>query len=237
MPGAGDYTLRVWLGDEAGNASEANASDPIHLRFDDSDPGMSVPSGSDRWLSATSFDVVVRLAGDAPPSGIAGYSVTSDGSEPDATSDTGSDGAYHLTGLPEGEVTIRSRAISAAGVASREVGSSVLMIDRTPPSVTVAGAPDQDAWQPAGVSLTFSASDQAELSGMTGGHVTYSVDGGAPRQTSGDQAVVAVSGDGEHVVAFSAMDLAGNTSATRTVAFRIDSTPPPPAGSTPLPTG
>ncbi len=235
VPGPGDYTLRVWLGDEAGNASETNASDPIHLRFDDTDPGLSVPSGSDRWLSASSFDGVVRLAGAAPPSGIAGYSVTSDGSEPDATSDTGSAGAYHLTGLPEGEVTIRSRALSAAGVASHEIGSTVLHVDRTPPSVTVAGAPDPDAWQPAGVSLTFIASDQAELSGMTGGHVTYCVDGGAPRDTSGGQAVVAVSGDGEHVVAFRAADLAGNSSATQTVAFRIDSTPPPAAGLNPAP--
>ena len=42
--------------------------------------------------------------------------------------------------------------------------------------------------------------------------------------------MVAVSGDGEHVVAFSATDLAGNSSPPRTVAFRIDSTPPPAAG-------
>ena len=56
--GAGTRRLHapVWLGDEAGNASEASASDPIHLRFDDTDPGLSVPSGSNRWLSASSFD-------------------------------------------------------------------------------------------------------------------------------------------------------------------------------------
>jgi hypothetical protein len=38
VPGAGDYELRVWLEDEAGNSDSALASDPVHLRFDDRPP-------------------------------------------------------------------------------------------------------------------------------------------------------------------------------------------------------
>jgi hypothetical protein len=38
IPAAGDYTLSVWLEDEAGNADGGTASDPVRLRFDDQPP-------------------------------------------------------------------------------------------------------------------------------------------------------------------------------------------------------
>jgi hypothetical protein len=38
VPARGEYSARVWLEDEAGNASEANASDAVALRFDDAPP-------------------------------------------------------------------------------------------------------------------------------------------------------------------------------------------------------
>ena len=38
VPGPGDYTLNVWLEDEAGNADSGTASDPVRLRFDDEPP-------------------------------------------------------------------------------------------------------------------------------------------------------------------------------------------------------
>ena len=38
VPAAGDYELRVWLTDAAGNADKATAPDPVHLRFDDQPP-------------------------------------------------------------------------------------------------------------------------------------------------------------------------------------------------------
>jgi hypothetical protein len=38
VPAAGDYTLSVWLEDEAGNADSGTASDPVRLRFDDQRP-------------------------------------------------------------------------------------------------------------------------------------------------------------------------------------------------------
>jgi hypothetical protein len=37
-PGSGDWVLRVWLEDEAGNASPALAGDPVHLRLDEVAP-------------------------------------------------------------------------------------------------------------------------------------------------------------------------------------------------------
>jgi hypothetical protein len=38
LPGPGDYTLRVWLEDAAGNEDSDRASDPVRLRFDDEAP-------------------------------------------------------------------------------------------------------------------------------------------------------------------------------------------------------
>jgi hypothetical protein len=38
VPGPGEYSLRVWLEDAAGNSESENASDPVHLRFDDTAP-------------------------------------------------------------------------------------------------------------------------------------------------------------------------------------------------------
>lgn len=38
VPGPGDYTLRVWMEDAAGNQDADRASDPVHLRFDDEAP-------------------------------------------------------------------------------------------------------------------------------------------------------------------------------------------------------
>jgi hypothetical protein len=37
-PSPGEYTVRLWLEDAAGNASEAGASPPVRLRFDDQPP-------------------------------------------------------------------------------------------------------------------------------------------------------------------------------------------------------
>lgn len=38
VPAVGDYTLRVWLRDAAGNSDQSTSGDPVHLRFDDQPP-------------------------------------------------------------------------------------------------------------------------------------------------------------------------------------------------------
>jgi hypothetical protein len=226
-PAPGDSTLRVKLVDEAGNIGAASA--PIHLRFDDAEPGVARPRGSDRWLNAgdvaNGYDEVVGPAA-APLSGIAGYAVTANGAEPGSSTTVGPDGVAHLSSLRDGEVTIKARAISNSGVASSQVGTAVLLVDATAPKVSVAGTPDPDDWQPGTVALAISATDQPELSGMEGGHVSYSVDGGPVQHVAGPRADVSVSGDGEHTLSYSATDLAGNRSGSETVSFRIDSTHP-----------
>src|SRR5204862_5606389 len=48
---AGDYTLKLKLVDDAGNVGTSSA--PVHLRFDDGEPGAPRPRASQRWLNAS----------------------------------------------------------------------------------------------------------------------------------------------------------------------------------------
>lgn len=50
VPETGDWTLAVWLQDEAGNVDAAHAADPVHLRLDDVAPetaGFDLPDPAD----------------------------------------------------------------------------------------------------------------------------------------------------------------------------------------------
>lgn len=232
VPDDGDYALQVWLEDAAGNAEMTNASAPVHLRFDNREPGQASPQVPSGWLDAGAvadgYDITVRVpdSDPEPPSGIAGYAVTTDGSDPATSANTGQDGSFHAPELREGITTIKARAISGSGVASTRVGSAELHVDTTPPEVEAAGAPDPDVWQSGEVKLRIRGADQEALSGMASGHVSYAVDGGPTQDVAGDTADVVIAGDGQHTVAYSATDAAGNRSPVRQVSFGIDSTPP-----------
>jgi hypothetical protein len=237
VPGPGDYTVRVWLEDAAGNVNDGNRSAPVHLRFDDAAPGMAAPVAHERWLSSAELEepIAMGLGQLVPVSGIAGYSVTTDGSEPDATIDT--DGAtFDLTGLRDGVVTVRARAVSGAGVPSPYVGATDIRVDRSPPSTSVGGVPTDSGWRRDPVTLLMRGVDQPGLSGMepasagepveAGAYVEYSLDGADPVRLRGEAAELTLTGDGQHSVAIRAVDAAGNRSDARTVQVRIDRTPP-----------
>jgi hypothetical protein len=239
VPAPGRYTARVWLQDQAGNVS-ANKSDPVSLRFDDVPPGAAEPQRHDGWLNAEEADTYVqeiRLAAGAvrPVSGIYGYSVTTDGSEPDATLDVAG-GSYRFRSLPEGTTTFRARAISGAGVPAGAVGTTVVRVDRTAPVARAVEAPDADRWLREPVSVVVAGTDQDHLSGMApapgelpvedGGHLAYRIDGGELQRVRGDGARLAFGDDGAHSVTFAAVDAAGNRSPERAVGFKIDRTAP-----------
>src|SRR5436305_3158497 len=68
VPDQGDWTLRVWLADAAGNADPGHASDPVHVRFDPAVDGavFAAPDrGDPRRLVALVTD---RVSGVAPGS-------------------------------------------------------------------------------------------------------------------------------------------------------------------------
>ena len=142
VPGAGSYTLTLWVGDDAGNSDPASASGAVALRFDDTDPGQSEPQPSGGWLNAADvaggYDEEIRNTV-SPPAGIAGFAVTIDGSEPGTTANVGPNGLLHIPELPEGTVTVKARAISNSGIASSRVGSAVLLVDKTAPRLAPCG--------------------------------------------------------------------------------------------------
>ncbi|MEA2274702.1 MAG: large repetitive protein, partial [Solirubrobacteraceae bacterium] len=236
VPEPGDYTVRVWLEDAAGNVNAGSRSAPVHLRFDDVAPGMAQPLQRSGWLRSAELDEPIALGQGqlVPLSGIAGYSVTTDGSEPDATVDT-HDGVYSLRAVAEGVTRLRARAISGSGAPSLYVGEALVRVDRSPPAAAIAGAPG-DGWQARPVTLGLRGSDQPALSGMTpagvgepiqaGGFLEWQVDGADPERVRGDAADVTLDADGDHSVVLHAVDAAGNESQRRTVQVRIDRTAP-----------
>ncbi|MDX6648280.1 MAG: hypothetical protein QOJ97_231 [Solirubrobacteraceae bacterium] len=241
----GDYWLQVRLIDQAANEyggwdDPAFVAGPVHLRFDNTPPGQALPDVRNGWISASEATEPERLQLGAsetlPPSGIAGYAVTLDGSQPGSTiSHPGAQAAVDLKTIPDGVHTLKARAISGSGVASAKVGQTTLRIDRQAPTVAVAGAPDPQQWNRDPVRFTLTAQDQPGLSGMDaspdgdvthGAFVSYALDGAALERVPGASASLALAQDGRHTLTYRATDAAGNPSDQRTVSFKIDTTAP-----------
>jgi hypothetical protein len=237
----GDYTLRLWLEDAAGNADPAHPSNEVHLRFDNGQPGQAAPSPApERWIGGAdtlTFTEPIAMAPGAavPLSGIAGYAVTVDGSTPGSTPNVTAGAAGNASfgpppgGWPEGPVTVKARAISGTGIASLDAGQATLHFDRSAPTTRAYGQGSPTDWQPGPVTVTLTASDA--LSGMgaadddrpveDGGHIVYSLDGGTTRKARGDEVDVPVAGNGRHALTFRAYDAAGNGSADRNLVVNV----------------
>ncbi len=242
LPARGAYRLRAWIEDAAGNVNSAAKSAPVMLRYDDQAPGTASPDVSTRWLNAQEAVAVyqqIRLgAGEVMPvSQIKGYSVTTTGSDPDASIEATGDPATHrLNDLPEGLTTLKARAVSGSGVASTSVGSATLKMDKSAPAVVASGLPDPVVWSREPVEVQIDGVDQPTLSGMSpappgdsikqGAFVSYRLDGELPQLTAGAMGRVVVSSDGRHSIAYQASDSAGNRSSERSATFKIDRTPP-----------
>lgn len=235
VPEPGHYTLRLWLEDAAGNVNSASTSVPVHLRFDDVAPGEAEPKRRNGWVNAhdaLDFEQVIGLKDGevAPVSGIAGYSVTTDGTDPDDSLDVAGS-TYRIPELAEGVTTVKARAISGAGVASERVGETTIRVDKSNPSVGVTGAAGGEEWRRVPAAFDLVGADQPALSGMTGapldeplekgGFISYRVDGEASR-IRGPLAHVVISGDGDHRVTYRAVDVAGNESPEGVLRVRVD---------------
>jgi hypothetical protein len=76
LPGPGDYTLRLWREDQAGNADRDSASDAVRLRFDDAPPEAAfelIDENDPRRLDARVSDAVSGVAGGEIEMRRAGY--------------------------------------------------------------------------------------------------------------------------------------------------------------------
>jgi hypothetical protein len=246
LGGDGAYRVRFRVDDALHTGSWGNWS-PL-LRFDDSDPGAAGPTIRNGWINRLEAEdyLVKKPSGPLPASDIAGYAVAFDSATPGATvtnaanqSNADRPAEVDLTGLSEGVHTIKARTISGSGVASSNVASQTLRVDLTGPTVAASGGPDPNKWVNQPVTVDLTAQDQPGLSGMTaaapdrpltdGGYIEYILDGGSPRRVRGDKAAVTVADDGEHVLTYRAVDVAGNPSdnggqgnRTQSVRFKVD---------------
>lgn len=242
VPETGSYKLRLWREDAAGNVDVGAKSSSVTLRFDDEAPAVPQLEPTLGWLGAAQadyYEMPVRPAdGLAPPvSGIAGYSLSTDGSSPDATIDVpASSRMYPIENVPEGSTVIKARTVSGAGVSSLASASAVVRVDRTPPTASLGHEPLTNGWHTQPLVFRVEAVDQATLSGMEaapssapatqGGHVVVQVDEHEPTVQRGAEAKVAFAEDGRHTLSYHAVDAAGNPSDKKSGAFKIDRTPP-----------
>jgi hypothetical protein len=239
VPNPGTYSLRVWFDDTAGNTDPSGSS--TSLRFDDSVPGKASVDAPERWLGRSQDEAVsipIHVVGTAtdPPSGVAGFAVTSDGSTPDESVDlAGAVATYEAVGLSEGQTPISARAISGSGVAATSVGAAIVKIDRSSPIVMLDGVPGS-GWRTEPVSGWISSVDQVGLSGVNpapddrpidaGGYLVVRLDDRAARSIRGNLASVTTGEDGHHTLTYRAFDAAGNASVQKEIAFKIDKTDP-----------
>jgi hypothetical protein len=231
-PSAGSWELTVQLEDQAGNTSSANAAGPVTLRHDAVKPRKPTISVPGRWLNRddpTYHDATLATP-EAPASGIGGYSVTRDGSDPDASIDrTGTTAVWRIDDLADGTTTIKARTISGAGLVG-DPAQAVIRMDRELPTTTLLGAGNPATPHPGPVTVTLGARDGVSGMGaapdgepVTGGaYVAYKLDGAAGfTRVAGDEARIPVAGDGAHVLEYFAVDAAGNKSATEARSMTI----------------
>jgi hypothetical protein len=209
--GPGEYALRVALEDAAGNVGAY--AEPITMRFDDTRPGAPDVSAADAWHNGGALPLAAT--GERPVSGIRGYRVQIGGREAVVAT------SVPLDDLPEGGTPVEVSAVSGAGLEGTAV-RTLLKLDRSTPVAEAEGAPD--GWSREPVRLALRGRDQAGLSGVRS--LAWKVDGGEEAGVAGDTASVDVADDGRHTVSYRAIDGAGNASAERAVAVKVDRTPP-----------
>ena len=238
LPAPGEWQVRVAASDALREGQLSDWSPP--LRYDPTVPGPAQVVSGARWSDGRSPVAVSFSPASAPaqgPSGVAGYAVTTDGSNPGlAPSAGGAHAAVSLEQLPEGTTVVSARAVSGAGLASADVGRVEVGIDRTAPSLALAPAagqqPQREEWFPRPIELLAKATDQVGLSGMNpapddrpvteGAYVEYRIDDGETQRVRGASAAFTLNDDGIHAVTARAVDTAGNVSAPQTVSYRID---------------
>ena len=245
--GAGDGSLQVRVSgrDNANPGGNSFTSAASTVTVDTAAPAAPTIGVPGRWLGGDDppgYDVALSTPAPHPATGIAGYSVTRDGSDPDDVIDR--DGAaidWRVDDLPEGTTTVKARAVSGTGIAS-DTAAAVVRVDRTAPAVTVLGAGSPGTRHAGPVTVNLGARDAGSGMGAAdddrpvtdGAYVAYRIDGADWVRARGDEVHIPVAGHGTHVLEHFAVDAAGNRSATTARSIVIGRAVP---GEMPLPAG
>ncbi|MGQ9457745.1 MAG: OmpL47-type beta-barrel domain-containing protein [Anaerolineae bacterium] len=225
VSGDGAHSIYVWLRDGAGNADHTKRS-VATLYLDTAAPGaptnlVSVPSG---WTNTNAFTLTWTNPVDL--SGVVGayYKLNAEPTFP--TDGTWVTTTNVITGIAvpaEGKHDVFVWLKDAAGNvqhANRNVKLQAFWYDITSPtsSALLEGPLGRNGWYTGTVQVTLSGTDN--LSGVP--EIRHRVDGG-PWDTV---LTFGVSGDGQRLVEFRALDGAGNLEPTHALTVSIDTVPP-----------
>ena len=216
----GETLVRFRALDHAGNAGSWVSET---VRLDRTLPtAPTVSGGSAAWKSVASITLTPAGAADAL-SGVASYrfQTSSDAGASWSTATAGSS----LTVSAEGETLVRFAAVDGAGNSSSWSAPGFGRLDRTVPSVPSVGG-GSPTWMNV-ASMTVSAAGSTDaLSGLAGYESETSTDAGASWSAASPGSSLGISAEGETLVRFRALDLAGNASGWVSDTVRLDRTLP-----------
>jgi hypothetical protein len=226
----GETLVQFRAVDAVGNAGPWSTAIPGgtgSVRLDRTAP--SVPSasgGSTSWLTAASTTITATGGADAG-SGMAGHqwSSSTNGGGTWGTPVSGSSAVISA----EGETLVRFRSVDAVGNTSAWTTPETVRLDRSTPTVSVAGA--TGAWTNA-ATVTVTATPADAHSPVASTEHRTSTDGGASWSSPTTGTSAAVTAEGVTLVQFRATDAAGNVSAWSAAtagaagSVRIDRTAP-----------
>ena len=248
--GPGEYQIRVWLEDAAGNQNPANFG-VATLRFDPAEPPGSQPDRVNGYLNKGDFPYTQEWeaipAEFVPASGIAGYAVAVN-RDPEADpcvtpgdpqvqcaqseiTHLGKENRFAtLTQLGDGRYFVHVVVVAGNGLRSPEVKRAPLDVDISDPEVEVRGW--SEGWTRTSQGLEIVAEDA--VSGMspanevegTSPAVLWQLNLGEVSEAEGDSTTVLIDEEGANSLQVWARDVAGNVSEPISVPVLIDKTPP-----------
>lgn len=248
VPAVGEWKVRLWVTDKAGNESpvgdgtNGTADSDFNIGYDPTAP--AAPQGqANGWISRDELSLgymqewTLNRSQDevAPICGFAS-SITPTPAVPGTSINVVGDvRKMELpASLAEGNHWVNLRSVTCAGLASTGSEHVEAKVDRTDPTGQVSGVED-DQWYKDNQVVNLIGLDA--LSGMAGepdenlpairgAYLAYSVNGAAETKIRGGNGSFPVAGEGLKKLSFSPVDLAGNRATAKIVRFGIDATAP-----------
>jgi hypothetical protein len=209
----GETLVRFQAVDTAGFASGWKQAT---VRIDRTTPSApSAAGGSASWQSVAKVTITAGGSADSPGSGIAGYQYRTSTDGGASWSSAAAGGSLDVTA--NGETLVQFRALDVSGLHSAWAPAAgtvaaTARIDRAAPSApSVTGG--SNAWKSQAQTTVTASGSTDPLSGLAGYEHRESTDGGATWGSAAAGAADAVSAEGETLVQFRAIDVAGNASA------------------------
>ncbi|MBL8952829.1 MAG: hypothetical protein JNK82_18755 [Myxococcaceae bacterium] len=229
---AAPVTSRMWSlapgeGLRAAYVRVRDSNDTTVVFFDDvivdtTPPQVSSFAIDNGALASTDADVVLTWSASDALSGVKGVLASNDGT---AFSATSASPASWVLANTEGLVTVTLRVMDVAGNAA--TATDTIIVDKTAPTLTTQVLNTGAGWtNQLTASLTVTATDGAEGSGLTELCVAGAAQAGCQPFGTGTVNVTLLSGDGPKDVVVTVKDAAGHTSPPKQASIGLDTQTP-----------